>query len=354
MSVTEPSGIRPGSLPESRVPDPREAPPIRWGILAPGGIANEFARAVGSGTASSVVAVGSRSPERARAFADLHGIERSYGSYDQLVTDDAVDAVYVASPHSEHRAHALLALESGKPVLVEKAFARNTAEAREVIRTATSRGLLVAEAMWARYLPHYDVVRQVVEEGRLGDVVLVRADHSQALHPGGPERLAAPELAGGALLDLGVYCMSFADHLLGPPTSVAARGALTDRGVDATVGILLTYASGAVVALTTSMLARTPSSAEIIGTQGRLVLDGTFYSPATPLRLLTPEGDVVAERPGGLPGSVRGFSYQAAEFARCLAGAHHECSSMSHAATLRVMSTMDEVRSQLGVRFPGE
>ncbi len=354
MTAGQPSGTRVDSLPESRVPDPRDAPAIRWGILAPGGIANEFARAVASGTVSTVVAVGSRSAERARDFADMHGIERSHGSYEELVADEGVDAVYVASPHSEHRAHALLALGAGKPVLVEKSFARNTTEAREVIQVATSRGLLVAEAMWARYLPHYDVVRQLLEEGRLGDVVLVRADHSQALHPSGPERLAAPELAGGALLDLGVYCMSFADHLLGPPTSVVARGALTDRGVDATVGIVLTYASGAVAALTTSMLVRTPSSAEVVGTRGRLVFDGTFYSPATPLRLLSPDGDVLAERPGGLPGPVRGFSYQAAEFARRLVGAHHECSSMSHAATLRVMSTMDEVRSQLGVRYPGE
>jgi predicted dehydrogenase len=354
MSASQLSGIRPGALPESRVADPRDAPAIRWGILAPGGIANAFAQAVASGTASSVVAVGSRSAGRAQAFADAHGIGRAHGSYEALVADDEVDAIYVASPHSEHRAHALLALEAGKPVLVEKAFARNTTEAREVIRAATSRGLLVAEAMWARYLPHYDVVRQVIEEGRLGDVVLVRADHSQALHPDGPERLAAPELAGGALLDLGVYCMSFADHLLGPPTSVAARGALTERGVDATVGIVLTYATGAVASLTTSMLVRTPSSAEIIGTEGRLVLDGTFYSPMTPLRLLTSDGDVVAERPGGLSEPIKGFSYQAAEFARCLAGAQHECSSMSHAATLRVMSTMDEVRSQLGVRYPGE
>jgi predicted dehydrogenase len=341
------------ALPEARVPDPREAPPIRWGILGPGFIANEFAAAVATGTTSSIGAVGSRSEERARAFADEHGVERSHGSYEALVADEAIDAVYIASPHSEHHDHALLALEAGKPVLIEKAFTRNATEARAVMRAATSRGLLVAEAMWARYLPHYDVVRQVVEQGVLGDVVLVRADHSQSLHPGGPERLAAPELAGGALLDLGVYPVSFADHLLGPPTSVAARGTLTDRDVDATVGIVLAYASGEVAALTSSMLARTPSTAEIVGTVARLELDGPFYSP-TRLRLLSPTGEVFAERPAGLPEPIRGFSYQAAEFARCLTGGCRESTYMPHAATLRVMSTMDEIRAQVGVRYPGE
>lgn len=353
MSASPPSGIRP-ELPEPRVPDPREAPAIRWGVLAPGGIANTFAQSVIEGTASSVVAVGSRSLDRAQDFASRHGIGRAYGSYEELVDDADVDAVYIASPHSEHRSHALLALEAGKPVLVEKSFTRSSAEAREVIAAAAARDLLVAEAMWARYLPHYDVVRQVLDHGLIGDVVLVRADHSQDLHPGGPERLGAPELAGGALLDLGVYCVSFADHVLGPPTSVAARGTLTERGVDATTGIVLTYASGPVAVLTTSMLARTPSSAEIIGTEGRLVLDGTFYSPWTPLRLLAPDGTVLAERPGGLAERVHGFSYQAAEFARCLRSGRCESDRMSHAATLRVMSVMDEVRSQVGVRYPGE
>lgn len=340
-------------LPETRVPDPREAPPIRWGILAPGGIANEFAAAVTAGTASTIVAVGSRSEQRARDFADRHHIPRAFGSYEALVADEGVDAVYVASPHSEHHDHALLALEAGKPVLVEKAFTRNVTEARAVIRAGADRGLLVAEAMWARYLPHYDVVRQVLDAGVLGDLVLVRADHSQLLHPNGPERLARSELAGGALLDLGVYPVSFADHLLGPPASVAARGSLTENGVDATVGIVLAYASGVVATLTCSMLTRTPCAAEVIGTEARLELDGPFYAP-TAVRLLSPAGAVLAERPGRLPDPLRGFSYQAAEFARCLAAGSRECSAMPHAATLRVMSTMDEIRAQVGVRYPGE
>ena len=189
---------KPPALAEPTVPDPMEAPPLRWGVLGPGGIANVFASAVREGTRSEVVAVGSRSADRASVFARRHGAARSYGSYEALVADEGVDAVYVASPHSEHREHALLALSAGKPVLVEKAFARNLAEVDEVLDAARGAGLLAAEAMWSRYLPQYDVVRRTVEAGTLGDLVLVQADHGQRLWPDGPQRLADPALAGGA------------------------------------------------------------------------------------------------------------------------------------------------------------
>ena len=156
----------PLSLAAPAVPDPMDAPAIRWGILAPGGIANVFAEAVAQGTRSSVVAAGSRSAERAQEFTARHAIARAHGSYADLVADPDVDAVYVASPHSEHHEHALLALRAGKPVLVEKAFTRSLAEAEEVLDAAASGGLLAAEAMWSRYLPTYDVVRRTVEPAR--------------------------------------------------------------------------------------------------------------------------------------------------------------------------------------------
>src|SRR5579875_3708620 len=155
------------SLPASRVPDPRESPAIRWGVLAPGGIARDWAAALHATTDSRVVAVGSRSEERAAAFASDFVFERAYGSYEELVADDGIDAVYVASPHSEHHDHALLVLEAGKPALVEKAFTRNAAEASAVIETARARGLLLIEAMWTRFLPHIDVVRRCLEDGVL-------------------------------------------------------------------------------------------------------------------------------------------------------------------------------------------
>ena len=156
------------SLPAPRTPDPRSAPAIRWGVLAPGGIARDWTAALHATTASRVVAVGSRSLDRARAFADEFGVERVHGDYVDLVEDDSIDAVYVASPHSHHHAHALLAINEGKHVLVEKAFTRNADEANEVIETAADAEVLVMEAMWTRFLPHLDVVRQCLHDGVLG------------------------------------------------------------------------------------------------------------------------------------------------------------------------------------------
>jgi predicted dehydrogenase len=341
-------------LPEARTPAPRTAPAIRWGILAPGGIAHAFADAVAVGTDSTVVAVGSRSPARARDFADEFGIKRAHGSYEDLVADPDVDAVYIASPHSEHRAHALLALEAGKPVLVEKAFTRSADETREVFWAAQERGLLVVEAMWSRFLPHYDVVRHVVESGLIGEVVAVFADHGQRLYPDGPARLAEPELAGGALLDLGVYPVSFADLVLGAPVAVSARGTLTDLGVDASTSIALTSESGAQGLLSCTMSAVTPCTAVVAGTEARLELTGPFYNARSTIRLVGRTNDVLDERAGGLADDVRGFSYEAAEFARCLVAGETESPVMPQATTLRVMETMDEVRRQIGLRYPGE
>jgi predicted dehydrogenase len=353
MSMSSPSGIRQDLLPAPRVPDPGTAPSIRWGILGPGGIARAFAAAVRDGTAAQVVAVGSRSADRAAAFAAEFGIPRHHAGYEGLVADDEVDAIYIASPHSEHHAHALLALEAGKPVLVEKAFTRNAAQAREVIEVGRRRGLLVSEAMWSRYLPHYDIVRQVVESGLIGDVVSVVADHSQPLYPSGPERLAAPELAGGALLDLGVYVVNFADLVLGPPSRVTARAHLTDRGVDATTSIVLESTSGAEAVLSTTMLGPGPCTAVVVGSAGRLELDTWFYAPTT-MRLYGADGALLEERASGPADHAHGFAYEAAEFARCLTSGAAETESMPHATTLRVMETLDEVRRQIGVRYPGE
>lgn len=341
-------------LPDARTADPHDAPGIRWGILAPGGIAHSFAEAVAVGTASTVVAVGSRSVERAQAFADEFGIGAAHGSYEDLAADPAVDAVYVASPHSEHRNHAMLAIEAGKPVLVEKAFCRSANEARQVFDAAADQGLLVAEAMWSRYLPHYDVVRQAVESGLIGDLVTVIADHGQRLYPDGPARMSQPDLAGGALLDLGVYPISFADLLLGAPVSVQATGTLTDLGVDAQSSVVLTNESGAHGVLSCTMTAVTPSAAIVCGTEAMLELNGGFYGGRCVVTLIGRDKTVLGTRPGGLPDDVRGFSYEAAEFARALTAGERETSIMPWATTLRVMETMDAVRRQIGVSYPGE
>lgn len=339
------------TLPAPRTPDPMDAPPVRWGVLGPGGIARSFAAALREGTRQRVAAVGSRSAERARAFADEFDVPAAHGSYEDLVADDEVDVVYVASPHSEHHEHALLALEAGKPVLVEKAFTRNAVEACEVLDLARSRGLFAMEAMWTRFLPHIDVVRQAVESGLLGEVLTVMADHGQALHPDGPERLSSPHLAGGSLLDLGVYPVSFTSMVLGPFDSVSAVGHLTDEGVDAQLSVTVTGTAQALGLIGSSMVTKTPTTAAVAGRTARLEIPGDFYGPQ-PVRLLTPRGEELDR----YEPEVRdhGFRYEAAEVARCLHDGALESPLMTHAETLRVMEAMDEVRRQVGVRYPGE
>lgn len=335
----------------STVPDPMTAPPLRWGILGAGGIARHFAAAVREATAGEVVAVGSRDQERADAFAQANGIGTAHGSYAALVADPRVEAVYVASPHSEHREHALLAIEAGRHVLVEKAFTRSLAEADEVISAAQAADVLVAEAMWSRYLPHYDILRRTVDAGALGEVVLVTAEHCQRLWPDGPQRLADPALAGGSLLDLGVYPVAFADLVLGGLTEVRTSGTLTPAGVDATAVVTAHGVDGGQAVLTSSMAGASACPATVVGTRARIELDGRFYQP-TNMRLIAADGTVLDTYS---PEHQRhGFRYEIAEIARCVAAGERETSRMPHAATGRVMGVLDECRAQLGVRYPGE
>lgn len=337
-------------------PDPLAAPPLNWAIIGTGGIATRFATEIPALTRSRVVAVGSRTPAKAAQFAARHGITRS-GTYAEAVAGPDVDAVYVATPHSEHRDHALVALAAGKPVLVEKAFTRCRRQAEEVFAAAAAANLFVMEAMWTRFLPVAVAVRALLEAGALGQLVAFSADHSQSLEH--VERLVRPELAGGALLDLGVYPVAFAHDLLGRPQAVAALGHRLPTGVDATSGIVLQFAD-AVAALTTSLRAAGAQGASLVGTAARLDIAGPFYRrtdftvtcagqthqwrEATGPQ--TPAGRAEA---AGLEG---GFEYQAAEVARCLAAGRTESAVMPWQATLEIMDIMDEVRRQLGVEYP--
>lgn len=339
------------TLPTSRTPDPIDAPAIRWGVLGPGGIAREWTAALHARTASQVTAVGSRSLERAQKFATEFGVARAHGSYEALVADSEVDAVYVASPHSKHHDHALLALAAGKPVLVEKAFTRNAVEAASVIEAARAQGLLTVEAMWTRFLPHIDVVRRCIEDGVLGQVTAMQADHGQLLFPDGPQRLADPALAGGALLDLAIYPISFAHLALGGFTTIHATGVLADTGVDASETVAVVGPQGAIGTLASTMLAKTPCSASISGTAARLEIDGWFYQPNT-VRLINLDDREIDRYE--TPSRDHGLAYEAAEVARLLAAGQTESDLLPLSETLRIMHVLDDVRAQLGVRFPGE
>lgn len=341
------------TLPVARTPDPRDAPALRWGVLGAGGIAATMTTALQEGTRQQVVAVGSRDLGRARAFAGRFGIGRAHGSYEDLVADPEVDAVYVASPHSEHHDHALLAIAAGKHVLVEKAFTRNAAEADAVLEAADDAGVTCIEAMWSRFLPGYDVVRQAVLDGLVGDVRLVQADHGQLLYPDGPERLADPALAGGALLDLGVYPIHLAAMLLPDVVEVTATGTLTPLGVDEQENVTLRDASGALAALSATMSATSPTVATVAGTKARLDLQGPFFQPST-IRLVDPNDRTLDVWEPPTRDALLGLRYEAAELARCVADGTPESPLLPWSETRRVMALMDEVRSQLGVVLPGE
>jgi len=332
--------------------DPAAAPSLRWGIIAPGGIANKFAEAVSQFTAGQVVAVSSRDEGRARSFAERHGIPRAYAGHDALGADPEVDAVYIASPHSAHREHAVAMARAGKHVLIEKALARNLIEVNEIFDAARGAGVFAMEAMWTRHLPHIAAVRRWIADGRIGEVVTVVADHGQSLDLGPDHRLKAPELAGGALLDLGVYPVAFVVDLLGAPTSVHAAGHRTETGVDASVALTLGYPDPVFAQASCTLKVKTPTTAVVCGTGGRIELDGDFYG-GTVARRLAPGKvrEVVEEFDGRV---ANGFQFEIAEVARCVADGRVESERMRWDDSRAVMSVLDEARRQMGVRYPGE
>ncbi|MCG2797503.1 MAG: Gfo/Idh/MocA family oxidoreductase [Cellulomonas sp.] len=333
----------------ARTEDPRTAPPIRWGIIGAGGIAGHFAQSVAYHTRAQVVAVGSRNRDRAERFATANHIPTAHTSYRDLVEDPHVDVVYVATPHSEHRTHALQAIRAGKHVLVEKAFTRNRAEAQEVFDAAAAAGVFVMEAMWTRFLPHVAALHQIIDAGEIGEIVNLRADHGQFFAYDPKHRLYAPELAGGALLDLGVYPISWAHDFLGVPASVHALGQLTETNVDGQVSVIAEYGPRQLATLFTTLWAKTPTTSSISGTEGHVRVAGDFYGP-TSFRVTRRDGRCwTFDQP-----VTEGLQYEAAEVSRCIAEGRTQSERMTWQATLDVMGTLDEVRRQIKVAYPGE
>jgi predicted dehydrogenase len=313
--------------------------PVRWGIIGTGRIAETFASDLTQVTEGTVAAVGSRTLATAEAFARRHGAARAYGSYADLVADPDVDAVYVATPHPMHRDNALAALEAGKPVLVEKSFTMNAAEAREVVAAARRTGLFAMEAMWTRFLPHVAALREVLASGELGDLVLVQADHGKWFSRDATSRLFAPELGGSALLDLGIYPISFASMVLGRPSTIAALVEPTFTGVDGLASMVFGYESGAQALLTCTSSARSATRASIVGTEARVEIEGDFYAP-TVFSVIQRDGTT---RRYSFDVTGRGLHFEAVEVARCLAEGELESPLMPLDETIEIMETMDAV-----------
>lgn len=324
---------------------------VRWGVIGTGRIASDFTRDLRLSPDAEVVAVGSRRQETADEFAQAFGVSRAHPSYEALVGDDEVDVVYVATPHPGHHRAAMLALEAGKAVLVEKPFTLNADEAAELVEAARSRGLFLMEAMWTRFLPHVRRLRALLDDGALGDVRTVTAEHGQFFERDPSHRLFAPELGGGALLDLGIYPVSLSSMVLGTPSRVTAASDPAFTGVDATTSVLLQHDDGAHGVVTTSLQASGANRASIAGTHARVDIDPTWYRP-TSFSLVARDGTVLERFDE--PHEGGGLRHQAAEVGRCLAEGRSESDVMPLDETVAIMRTLDEVRRQIGLAYPTE
>jgi predicted dehydrogenase len=296
------------------------------------------------------VAVGSRSAGGAERFAQEFDIARPHSSYEDLVADPDVDIVYVSTPHPFHADNALLALEAGKHVLVEKPFTLNQAEAARVRDAAAERGLLAMEAMWTRYLPHMVRIRELLADGALGEVRSLFADHTQRISSDPAHRLNALELGGGALLDLGIYPVSFTWDVLGAPVTISAAARMSDTGADADVATVFTHASGAVSTSVSGSRAAGPNTAHIVGTEARIDIDRVWYT-ATSFRLIAPDGRVVEDFVSAIDG--RGMQFQALAAERLVAEGNLAGDILPIDETVAIMGTLDEIRRQIGLVYPG-
>jgi predicted dehydrogenase len=319
---------------------------IRWGIVGPGRIAESVLPDFAHVPHARPVAVASRSQDRADAFAARHGLDRAHGSYASILTDPDVDVLYVATPHPQHHAFALAALRAGKALLVEKSFTATTAGATEVVDVARQTGVFAMEAMWTRFQPAVVALRELVADGAIGEVRSVQADLGVSRDYDPEDRLFALELGGGALLDLGVYVVSFAQMLLGTPQRVVATGSLFPSGADAEAGILLGYDDGRTATLLTSLRNALPGQARVFGTAGWIDVLPRFHHPDTiVLHRAGAEPETITRPPTGV-----GYAHELIEVTECLRAGRSESAVMPLADTLAVQDVLGQAAEQLGVR----
>ncbi|HEY0238394.1 MAG TPA: Gfo/Idh/MocA family oxidoreductase [Friedmanniella sp.] len=340
------------SLPSPHLLAADAVPALRWGVIGTG-IAGPFVHALHAHTGQRAVAVAARDAAKTEAFARTHDIGTVHPGPTALIEDPEVDVVYISTPHPLHHAQALEAIAAGKHVLIEKPIAMSAVEAREITDAGRAAGVLVQEAMWTRYLPQADIVRRVLADGLLGDVRLVRADFGFVMPFDPGHRLWNAELGGGALLDAGVYPISFASSVLGPPTSVTATGSVCSTGVDERADLLLT-SDGATALASTSLVTALPVDASILGSQGRLDVLAPFFGP-TGVRLTTgplADGAVRSEESATWHDKTfdelhEGLGHQATWFASYVSEGRVESPVHDHAETVSIMATIDEARRQI-------
>ena len=327
------------SLPQPRTTDPTSVPALRWGVIGTGWIADQFVTTVTRNTSQRIVAVGSRSLDRAREFAEGHVVEKACGSYEELVAQD-LDVVYVATGHLDHASHARLALEAGRNVLVEKPMTPTVEATRELVELARGKGLFCMEAVWSLALPRFDVVRQVLAANLLGRIEAVTVDMGEYLVD--HRRAMDPAQGGGAMNDLGIYPLMFADWVLPGVEVVAAAGPRHATGAVGQFMALLGDSEGRQASVFASMLTDTPSVAVIGGSEATLVLDGPFYRPG-PVEVRFRDGRVLSWDEPRI--HHEGLFHEAVEVARCIAAGHTESPLRPLNATIATVELMEQARA---------
>ena len=323
---------------------------LRWGIVGAGRIARKFAEGLKDSENGRLVAIGSRTRNKAETFADEFSVEHRFDSYEALVADADVDAVYVATPHPMHKDNSILCLNAGKAVLCEKPFTVNAAEAREVIEVARAKGAFLMEAMWTRFLPPIVRLREMLAANVIGEVRMVTADFGfrTGWDPAG--RLLNPQLAGGGLLDVGIYTIALATMVLGRPVEVTGLAHIGDSGVDEQASMLLAFEGGALAILACAVRTNTPHEAAIVGTEGTIRLHRPWWSGSAMTLQVKGKDDELID----IPVDGNGYNYEADEVARCVAAGKTESDVVPLDETLGNIEIMDRLRGQWGLKYPFE
>jgi predicted dehydrogenase len=355
--VTEPLLVKTPLLDSgNHDPVPASGSPVRWGVISTGRIASVVVGDLAMLPDAVLQSVSSRTQENADAFAAVHGFQSAYGDdavlpgYQRLLQDPAVDVVYVATPHASHYTAAKAALEAGKHVLCEKPLTITAQEASDLVRLAREKRLFLMEAVWTRFLPSVQRAAEIIASGELGEVRWLQADlgFPAPYHP--ESRLWRREDGGGALMDVGVYPLTWALVTLGRPRSITAMAYLTDGGVDSETALTLSYSSGAQVQAMTSLTASTPQTATVCGTKGMLRCNAPLFNP-TELTITSNSGEQRVEK---FTLAGHGYTYQLREVIRCLQQGMLESPTMPLEDTLITMSLLDAARKQAGISYPAD
>jgi len=328
---------------------------FNWGIIAPGNIAAKFAQALQSVESANLYSVASRTPDKAEQFAKEYKFTKVAQSYVELVSDPQVDVVYIASPHNLHCEQSLLCLQAGKAVLCEKPMAVNSAQAAQVLSAAKQNNVFYMEAVWSRFLPVFDKVREWLDSGAIGEVKHIQANFGFRFPDDPKSRLYDANLAGGSLLDLGIYPITYAQWVMGDqqPEVISALGQLGATGVDENLAIILKYQGGALATLTSSMLVNTDYDGWIVGTEGKIRAP-LFWCGESAELITGHRTDWTVIDSFEQKHQCNGYEGEIREVHRCLAAGLTESPSLPFSTSAQVMSIMDEVRQQIGLVYPFE